>query len=1092
MNQNIRFSRIILLAGALLFSSCAGPLSDTQQSMLSSLGEALGILPAQSAFAGAINNPGTLPGDITVEQPVQQNGSGFVPIRGVIALDSVEIGEKTAIEADLSVIGDGVHGTREAGEDHHSNEDSEGGRHEANRQTASHDENRHSDHDEHREHAEPRVVLEESARVESDFTVRAPSIVLEENAAILGTAQYNAIKFEEGASAANRITPMGPVPLLPPFLKGSPGSQSIEFSEAPLAPGNYDRLHLRRDRALELTGGFYHFRKVRLENGSSVICNSVCVILVQETFKGENRASLTPLSGTSNDLIVYVEHDVSFGAEARVTADLYSLNGIIRVGRLSRVEGNLAGQKIKIEERCRIKSGVAVPPVAVKLIRAASGGILEIPGKARLDVPAGALARDTLITITPADLPAGQDPKIQGFPALQLGTTRYEMKPDGLQFNSPATLTLGYVESEFDFSTQGEEMLRIYSSQTGGPWNDEGGTVDVQANTVTTQISHFTLFTVGSFDLAFHAVHVNVVGTIAYVSNWVDGLKIVDVSSPMTPVLLSTVPAPTTPYRGVVGETEIKGNYAYVTTDEAGLMIVDISNPRAPVVVTTYRTAATTWVLTVKIVGNYALIGCWGKFQVLDISNPTAPSLVYSADIPDMNLYMKVFGNKVYFQNPGQFAGWSIFEFDLTTLPIPQSTRSFGQYGHLDQLGYALDHNNDRLFTATKTDGFEIIDFTKSPMLQGTLPLTSDTFDMAVVGDRAFLAQRDGMRVIDISNPTAPTLLEFFPTPAAVGHIQIVGDLAYLAAASSGLRIINISSVLPPPGPQLTPVSGIATASRTLDTVVRNGIAYIADWQGGVRTLDVSDPTSPSLLGFVDTPGQATHIKLHGNYAFVADVGSGLQVLDISNPSTPYIVATVHGIVPISLEIVGNYAFVGGGFQFHTIDISNPRAPVLVATLYGVDQFQEMAVSGTSIFAVGDYLQERKLSVIDVSNPLAPAVISRVDSSSMGLSVSGSYAYTAGGSLLVFNISNPLMPVVVSPLYDAAIPFTSDVVVVGHRAFVARGFTGGVAAVDISRPAVPTILDEVNIGCFAVSLSVDSGYLYASCEKDGLRILRIN
>jgi hypothetical protein len=94
--------------------------------------------------------------------------------------------------------------------------------------------------------------------------------------------------------------------------------------------------------------------------------------------------------------------------------------------------------------------------------------------------------------------------------------------------------------------------------------------------------------------------------------------------------------------------------------------------------------------------------------------------------------------------------------------------------------------------------------------------------------------------------------------------------------------------------------------------------------------IDVSDPTNPTIVGSVDTPGYARGVYVLGNYAYVADDASGLQVIDVSNPTNPTIVGSVY--TPDSawgVYVLGNYAYVAnmvnyGSSRLQVIDISDP------------------------------------------------------------------------------------------------------------------------------------------------------------------------
>jgi len=98
------------------------------------------------------------------------------------------------------------------------------------------------------------------------------------------------------------------------------------------------------------------------------------------------------------------------------------------------------------------------------------------------------------------------------------------------------------------------------------------------------------------------------------------------------------------------------------------------------------------------------------------------------------------------------------------------------------------------------------------------------------------------LRIINISNPTSPSVDGFYDTPGASYGVAISGNHAYVADSGSGLRIINISN-----------------------------------------------PGLPLLVGFYDTPGYAEGVAVSGAYAYVADYSGGLLILkyiklvDVSN-----------------------------------------------------------------------------------------------------------------------------------------------------------------------------------------------------------------
>ncbi|RIL09192.1 hypothetical protein DCC79_11765 [bacterium] len=68
---------------------------------------------------------------------------------------------------------------------------------------------------------------------------------------------------------------------------------------------------------------------------------------------------------------------------------------------------------------------------------------------------------------------------------------------------------------------------------------------------------------------------------------------------------------------------------------------------------------------------------------------------------------------------------------------------------------------------------------------------------------------------------------------------------------------------------------------------VSGDTAYVADGDGGLRVIDVSNPYAPREMGWLNTPGNATGVHVSGSTAYVADWDAGLQVIDVSSSDAP-------------------------------------------------------------------------------------------------------------------------------------------------------------------------------------------------------------
>ena len=150
----------------------------------------------------------------------------------------------------------------------------------------------------------------------------------------------------------------------------------------------------------------------------------------------------------------------------------------------------------------------------------------------------------------------------------------------------------------------------------------------------------------GSYDTAGHAIGISVSGNYAYViegydlnvsfsgnyANVVDtdnGLLIVDISDPSSPVLKGS-------YRTAqeIKSVSVSGNYAYVAADNNfnnGLLIVDISNPSSPILKGACN--GIRYACCVSVSGNYAYVTTDSdSLFIVDISDPSSPVLKGSCD----------------------------------------------------------------------------------------------------------------------------------------------------------------------------------------------------------------------------------------------------------------------------------------------------------------------------------------------------------------------------------------------------------------------------------------------------------------------------
>ena len=172
-----------------------------------------------------------------------------------------------------------------------------------------------------------------------------------------------------------------------------------------------------------------------------------------------------------------------------------------------------------------------------------------------------------------------------------------------------------------------------------------------------------------------------------------------------------------------------------------------------------------------------------------------------------------------------------------------------------------------------------------------------------------------------------------------LGDIWADGTTIYLAGWFSGnVYIVDASD------PDLpVEIARIQNLGLPQDVKVQGGVLYVTNEDSriginsgiGLRTFDVTDPSNPTLLGELNTPGVGNlhNVFVDGNYAYVASNDTlNLHVIDVTNPSTPTDVAQVPA--PMGSQChdmmarngICYAAFLGGGLGI--VDVSDPTSPM--------------------------------------------------------------------------------------------------------------------------------------------------------------------
>src|SRR6185369_5274695 len=279
--------------------------------------------------------------------------------------------------------------------------------------------------------------------------------------------------------------------------------------------------------------------------------------------------------------------------------------------------------------------------------------------------------------------------------------------------------------------------------------------------------------------------------------------------------------------------------------------------------------------------------------------------------------------------------------------------------------------------TGTLTDGNSINLTARS---RGT-NYSSSNLSVANFGatDGLVFAGNDGNATITVSNngktataqvivsSFSPTALSFISIPGFANNVDISGNIANVAAGSTGLQVLDVSDRRAP-----RIIGSLDTPGNANDVRVVGNRVYVADGSAGLRIIDVTNPASPTFLGVLDTSGEANDVVVVGNLAYVADGPSGLQIIDVSDPVAPRLVGTLDTPgTARGVDVSGNLAVIADGNSLRIVDVGNQSSPVSRGSLATTDA-RDVTVEGTIAY-LADF--NGSLKTIDFSTPTAPRLL---------------------------------------------------------------------------------------------------------------------
>ncbi|WP_174733540.1 LVIVD repeat-containing protein [Mesobacillus harenae] len=317
-------------------------------------------------------------------------------------------------------------------------------------------------------------------------------------------------------------------------------------------------------------------------------------------------------------------------------------------------------------------------------------------------------------------------------------------------------------------------------------------------------------------------------------------------------VIVKTVDTPD--FKGDLAVVSVQQLDRHNSESQGGFLLYDVTNPKEPKKLgfweVTKKTRGThelyltvqdgrALVLTANPYADYYSHGEEKDFQIVDVTNPAEPKTVWQFDprtlpeIPeDFNGYhwnapdgktRPVFNHSTMVN--GQYAYVSMW--DLGTVIFDISNPENPEY--LGRTDYASDEQGAAHSAALARGGNILI----------------ETKEVSTPVKEGYEQSYGYTRIFDIKDKSNPKLLSEFKT-------ELVDDVE----------------------------DGSTFANTVHDPKVQGNTLYLSHYAGGVRAVDITDPTNPTEIGkYVPEQSDVWGVFVDRNYILASDIGSGLKVL---------------------------------------------------------------------------------------------------------------------------------------------------------------------------------------------------------------------
>lgn len=293
-------------------------------------------------------------------------------------------------------------------------------------------------------------------------------------------------------------------------------------------------------------------------------------------------------------------------------------------------------------------------------------------------------------------------------------------------------------------------------------------------------------------------------------------------------------------------------------------------------------------------------------------------------------------------------------------------------------------------------------------------------------------------------------------------------------------------------------VASYQTTGYARDVFVRGDTAFVAQGEGGLAILDLTDEEHPMLIGEEDAHGNAIGVVVSDSFARVAVGKNGVSSILIADPQNP----VWQGLAAAGEDNAGDLVYVAPpGDTMSYIYAAEQDEGMWIMEVYPSYPgfplpFFDFNVQGYEIGLFLDYPHlfigcgELGLSIVDISKVTEPTVVGHCDTRgyATGVFVRDTLAFVADGreGIQIINVADVTAPVGIGnfPAQDDA----KAVFVRGDTAFFADE-NNGFVVIDVSDPTLPQYLGGA-VTQNAETVWIEDDYAVVADRYEGILIVK--